>query len=321
MDKKILITGATGYLGNFLAEYFGKKGFQVVGIDIGDQPVKHIPNYKLIKCDVRDKAKMQEIFTKEKPTNVIHLAYLMDPLHDKKAEYEIDVVGSQNLLEVVNQTASVKQLIHFSSASIYGAHPDNKDWLKEQDELRPADYTYAIYKKLLEKWYDDFDKRDDLNLFTFRMCTAVGPSYYKPGGVVNSFIKAPISLLVGKNEFKAQFIHEDDVKALTEMVVNDPEIEGIYNLAPDSYATMRDLAKTYKKRAIRVPVWLLKGIFWILWNLRIARLTPAMAKLMAYSIVIDPHKLMKKFNYKYKYTTEEAFMDAAVKRGLWKVPR
>lgn len=321
MKKKILITGATGYLGNFLAEYFGGKGISVIGLGIEDQPVESIPNYQLIRCDVRDKARMQDIFDKEKPTHVIHLAYLMDPLHDKKAEYDIDVVGSQNLLEVVNKTASVKQLIHFSSASIYGGHPDNKDWLKEDDELRPDDYTYAVYKKLLEKWYDDFDKRDDLKLFTFRMCTAVGPSYYKPGGVVSSFIKAPISLLVGKKQFKAQFIHEDDVKALTELVMNDPEIEGVYNLAPDSYATMEDLAKNYKKRSIRVPVWLLRGIFWIVWNLRIARLTPAMAKLMAYSILIDPKKLMKKFNYKFKYTTEEAFLDAAVKRGLWKVTR
>lgn len=321
MKKKILITGATGYLGNFLSEYFGKKGIEVVGLGIEKQPVLKIPNYKLVKCDVRDKAKMKKIFDEEKPTHVIHLAYLMDPLHDKKTEYDIDVVGSQNVLEVANLTKSVKQLIHFSSASIYGAHPDNKDWIKEDDELRPADYTYAVYKKLLEEWYDKFKKRDDLKLFTFRMCTAVGPSYYKGGGIVSSFLKAPISILVGKLDFKAQFIHEDDVKSLTEMVINDPEIEGIYNLAPDSYVTMSDLAKNYKKRLIRIPLWLLKGIFLILWNLRIARLTPAIAKLMAYSIVVDPKKLMKKFNYKFKYTTKEAFMDAAVKRGLWKIKK
>jgi len=319
MKKKILITGATGYLGNFLAEYFGRKGVAVVGLGLEKQPVANIPNYKLKKCDVRDKAKMRKIFEEEKPTHVIHLAYLMDPLHDKKVEYDIDVVGSQNVLEVSNETSSVKQLIHFSSASIYGAHPDNKAWIKENDELRPADYTYAVYKKLLEEWYEKFNKRDDLKLFTFRMCTAVGPSYYKSGGVVSSLLKAPFSILVGKEDFRAQFIHEDDVKALTEMVVNDPEIEGIYNLAPDSYVTMSDLAKIYKKRLIRIPVWLLQGVFWILWNLKIARLTPAMAKLMAYSIVVDPKKLMKKFNYKFKYTTKEAFVDAAIKRGLCKM--
>ena len=42
----------------------------------------------------------------------------MDPIHDKKAEYDIDVNGSKYTLEIANETETVKQFILFSSASL-----------------------------------------------------------------------------------------------------------------------------------------------------------------------------------------------------------
>lgn len=314
-DKKILITGTSGYLGNFLAVYFGEKGIPVVGLDLKPHEViKDIPNFTFYDCDVRDKARMTEIFTKEKPTHVIHLAYLMDPIHDKKAEYDIDVVGSKNTLDVANETDTVKQFILFSSASIYGAHADNPEWLTESSPLRPRDYNYAIYKKKVEEYYNAFKHRDDLKIFTFRMCTAVGPSYYKPGGVVSTFKNAPFIIQVGSRKNAVQFIHEDDVKALVEKVVDDHEAEGIYNLGADTYSFVADLAKSQGKRMIKIPLFVFRNVFRFLWTLHIADLTPAMARLIAFPIAASPKKLMERYDYKFQYTTKEAFLDAVEKR-------
>jgi hypothetical protein len=115
---------------------------------------------------------------------------------------------------------------------------------------------------------------------------------------------------------RVQFIHEEDVKALFELVINDGSVEDTLNLAPDSYATTRELGECYKKKFIPLPLWLLRGIFWILWNLHLADLTPAIARLMAQGIIISPKKLMQKYNYIFKYTTKSAFIDAVEKRKI-----
>ncbi|MFC1615842.1 NAD-dependent epimerase/dehydratase family protein [Patescibacteria group bacterium] len=313
--KKILITGSSGYLGHFLAKHFAAKNIQVVGLDVAPHTVENdFDNFKFIKNDVRKFDQLYEILKKEKPSHVIHLAYLMEPNHDKKFEYDVDVKGSQNIFKAADQTNSVKQFLLFSSTSIYGAHKDNPEWLTEESPLRPADYTYAVHKRTVEEYYHSYSKRPDMKLVIVRMCTAVGPSYYKKGGVVSSLAKAPISIEIGSKQNAVQFIHEDDVKALVEKISEDYEVEDTFNLCPDSYATVKSLAKALKKRSIKIPLFLLKGIFWILWKLHLGDLTPAMAKLMAYSIVASPKKLMDHYNYKFQYTTKEALLDAVEKR-------
>jgi nucleoside-diphosphate-sugar epimerase len=314
--KKLLITGSSGYLGNFLAVHFANQGHKVVGLDIAAHPVvKDTPNFTFYKCDVRDKAKMLGIFQKEKPTHVIHLAYLMDPHHDAKFEYEVDVKGSQHTLECANETGSVIQFILFSSASIYGADKDNPVWFHEDFPLEPRDYTYAIHKKTIEGWYRAFQKRTEMKLVIMRMCTAVGPSYYKKGGVVSSLAGAPFMLQLGPRRNAVQFIHEEDVNALVEKIVNDSKVEDTFNLGPDSFVYSDKIAKALNKKVLPLPLFIMKTAFWLMWKLRLAAYTPAMAKLVAFPIAAHPKKIMEKYNYEFKYTTLEALMDAIEQRG------
>ncbi|MCK5615910.1 NAD(P)-dependent oxidoreductase [Candidatus Pacearchaeota archaeon] len=313
--KKILITGSTGYCGNFLAVHFGEKGIPVVGIDIVPHPVvKDTPNFKFIQADIRDRNKLREIFEEEKPSHVIHLAYLMDPHHDKKFEYDVDVMGSKYTFELANETKSVKQFILMGSASAYGAWKDNPEWIDEDHIFKPRDYNYGIYKKEIEEYYQSFDKREDMKLVVFRMCTAVGPSYYKPGGVVSSVSKAPFLINMLGGNMRVQFIHEYDVIDIFDKIIKDEKVEDTFNLAPDSYSDTKELGEYFNKKFIPIPEWLLRGAFFLLWHLRIANLTPAMARLMTHGITVSPKKLMKYLNYKFKYTTKEAFLDAVERR-------
>ena len=250
----------------------------------------------------------------ERPSHVIHLAFLMDPVHDTQYHHDVDVLGSKNTLEAANAAPSVKQFILMSSASAYGARPDNPDWITEDRPLAPLDYTYGIHKKEVEEYYNQYRRREDLRLVIFRMCTAVGPSYYKKGGGVSSVFHAPFMIDIKGGNGKVQFIHEDDVKAIFDKVVKDEWFEGLYNLAPNDFSSGKELGVLLKKKFVPVPLNLLKAVFWILWNLRLARLTPAHARMMAYGIVVSPEKLINTLGYTFIYNTREAFMDAVEKR-------
>ena len=310
---KILITGSSGYVGYIISKYFSEKGIDVVGLS---RKPNHAWNgndhFTFYPCDVTDKKKMEEIFHKEKPTHVIHLAFLMDPIHDTKREYEIDVKGSEYVMQVADSTPSVKQFMTYSSASAYGAWPDNPEWIPEEYPLRPRDYTYGIHKKEVEEYYNSFKKRKDMKMVILRMCTAVGPLYHKKGGVVSMLVHAPFLAQFAKKPFTVQFLHEDDLNALMDKIVYDTEIEGTFNFAPDSYSTLQELVP--KKKFISIPLSFMRGLIRVLWFLHIAPMRPSAITLSTYGINADPSKLMKRYNYTFKYSTLTAFQDTVKKR-------
>jgi len=304
---KLVITGSSGFVGNFLAKHFSENGIEVVGLDVNKLDFQDYENFRFVKCDVRDSAQVSAIFRKEKFSHVIHLAYLMSPQHDKKFEFDVDVNGSKNVFDAANSSVSVKQFIHFSSASIYGGWKDNPLWISEEHQIRPREWVYAQNKKIVEEYIFKM-RRKDLRIVNFRMCTAAGPSYFKGGGLVNTLVKAPVWIkLDGKDTFM-QFIHEDDVNTIVDLVINDKKIDGVFNLAPDSYASAKKMSVN-AKFCLPFPKFLFKIIFFVLWHLRLSPASPTSVDLVAHSIVISPKKLMKKYGYRFKFSTMDAFLD------------
>jgi UDP-glucose 4-epimerase len=309
---RVLITGSSGYVGRVLSKHLSEKGVKVIGIDV--EPNNDLVNdhFNFIECDVTDKERVEKIFKENKPTHIIHLAYLMNPIHNKKREHEIDVNGSKNIFKAALETSSVIQFVQMSSTSAYGGWPGNKLWIKETAPLRPRGYRYGINKKEVEEYMEYFRKRINIKLVILRMCTAVGPSYHKKGGVVSLLAKTPILTKINNRYAEVQFIHEDDLTAIFDLILNDPKMEGTFNLAPDSYATTRELSKA--KIALPVPLFLMKGITSLLWALHLASMRAPAIELSTYGIVADPRKLMKRLNYRFKYGTKEAYFDTVEKR-------
>lgn len=64
---------------------------------------------------------------------MVHLAFIMAVTHNRKKAYDIDVNGTRNVLKACDKT---KKIIAVSSTSVYGAHPDNPEWLTEDRPLR-----------------------------------------------------------------------------------------------------------------------------------------------------------------------------------------
>ena len=307
---RLAITGSNGYVGNFLSQYFSDKGVHVVGIDLSsDKRQQSFLNFKFCKCDVRNETLLRQIFSDEKITHVIHLAYLMEPQHNRSFEDDVDINGSIAVFRAAHNCLSVKQFVHFSSASIYGGWKNNPLWISEEHPLRPRDWVYAINKKKVEEFYFSFSRRKDLKLVNLRMCTAIGHSYFKKGGVVKTLYSSPLGLLLDCKDTLLQFIHEDDVKRLIELILNDKSVDGTFNLAPDSYASTRKLSP--KRLFIPFPKKLFKFIISIWWNLRLIGISPTSVNLVAHGIVVSPKKLMKKYDYEFLHSTKSAY-DATV---------
>lgn len=143
-NKRVLVTGHTGFKGSWLSIWLHEMGAEVVGV--GLEPYSEKDNYVLsgigekIKADIRadicDGQKMKEIFAEYQPEIVFHLA--AQPLVRLSYEipvetYETNVMGSINIMEAARGTDSVKVMVMITTDKCY----ENKEQIWGYREEEP----------------------------------------------------------------------------------------------------------------------------------------------------------------------------------------
>lgn len=135
-NKNILITGADGFIGNFLVRFFLYLNNQLnykINILMMVGP-RYIPNFKISKILKRNKVKVikkdltEKIKIKEKIDYVFHLASITSPafISDNPVQsLKINILGTLNILEAF-RIKKIKKFIYFSSSAIYGI-PDREN--------------------------------------------------------------------------------------------------------------------------------------------------------------------------------------------------
>lgn len=311
---KVLITGSSGSFGTVIVKSLIGKKIHVIGIDIRDNNINgHVEYFKFYKCSVTDKDSLRSIFSREKPDRVIHFACTFNRVRNLQKEYENDVGGSKNILEISNKTPSVKQLIFSSSALAYGGNRDNPSWLNEMHPLRPGKLRYGFNKKVIEGIFTEASVREDLHINLVRVCTVVGPDFIKPASVVYILLKWSW-LPEFYKENRVQFLHTEDFISLINLIINDDQIKGIYNIAPDTYSVVKELFPD--KKYFKLPVFVVTGFLSVLYNLRIFNLQPSGINNSIYAILLDPGKIVSRYNYKFRFTSSEAFAEAGINNAI-----
>ncbi|WP_339060522.1 CDP-glucose 4,6-dehydratase [Tepidibacillus marianensis] len=142
-DKTVLVTGHTGFKGSWLSIWLNELGANVVGYAL--DPYTEKDNFVLsnlsdkiinIRADIRDSVKLQETFDEYQPDIVFHLA--AQPLvrlsyEFPKETYEINVMGTLNILECIRNSSSTKVGIMITTDKCY----DNKEQLWGYRESDP----------------------------------------------------------------------------------------------------------------------------------------------------------------------------------------
>lgn len=318
MSKKILITGASGYLGSQLVEHLSSlqtEDIEIVATDLRERKW-NITHHKatFFKADLCTH-EVSDLILKVKPDVVVHLAAIVDPPKGMtgKTMHEIEVGGTQRILEACTEVNTQKVIIT-SSGAAYGYYADNPQWLKETDKLRGnEDMPYPYHKRLVEEMLAEYkSKNPALKQLIFRGSTILGDTTQNQ--ITALFHKKNVMGVKGTDTPFVIIWDKDLVACLSSGIFNDKE--GIYNIAGDGFITLKEMAKLMNKSFIQLPPHIIKKGIQLLKMFGATRYDPKQVRFVQFRPVLDNGKLKSEYGYTPKKSSKEVFIYYAKANGL-----
>ncbi|MFX0182707.1 MAG: NAD-dependent epimerase/dehydratase family protein [Candidatus Hodarchaeota archaeon] len=308
MSKVLAITGIASYIGRHLIPYLNSSNMQIdqfIGLDIRTISFPSEIPFSFYKCDIQNN--FSKILEEYGVTDLIHLAWTVNPVHNVKKAYHVDIEGTKNTLEQAFK-AKISYFLYTSSTLCYGAFPDNPYPLTENDKLRGnKSFHYSYHKALAEQLLDKFEKSHNMKIGRIRPSPILSgdlQSYVSEilRGGWRTFFLLPYS----NKDTPVQFLHmKDALKGFQIML--ERRLIGPFNLAPDYDVKIGEIPELLQVRGLQIPLRVLKGILWFQWKLRLSEVPPAYLDFVAYPFVVSNHKL-KAQGFKPEYTTKEALL-------------
>ncbi len=314
----VLVTGAAGYVGRLCVAALARRRDDLsalVALDwVESDPADRLQGVVYEQGDICD-PNLKQLFATHGIDTVVHLASIVRAPKGAPADlaYRVDVLGTQNVLEAC-EAVNAKRLIVTSSGAAYGYHPDNPEWLDEEDPLRGNDeFEYSKHKRIVEnmlaKWREE---RPELKQIVFRPGTIVGPDVHSP---VTDLFEKPVILGIVGSKSPFVFIWDQDLVACLVDAVFSKKV-GVFNQAGDGALTPREIAKMLNKPYVPLPASLVKGLLFVLKSLGLTENGPERVKFLRYRPVLSNRRLKEEYGYVPQLSSREAFELYARARGL-----
>lgn len=314
MQKHVLITGGSGFLGVYLARKFLKEGWTITLYDISPLDAKDIiGKVKFVQGDIRNRKLLNKAFTTV--THVVHAAAALPIQRSKQKIFSVNIDGTRNVLEA-SVKHSITRLVFISSTAVYGVPKHLPE--TEESPLDPIG-LYGQSKVKGEQLCQEYrDKGLDVTII--RPKTFLGPERL---GVFTLWFEAIYSghrlFILGNGKNKYQLLAVSDVaeaiyKALTAEAKNE-----LFTLGAKEFQTWRkDLRFVIRSEKSRskitgLPVLPTQLILQLLELLHLSPLAAWHYKTMP----VDSYVSIEKAERLLKWTPKKSNQDLLLESYLW----
>ncbi len=223
---KSLITGISGFVGNYLKQRLLSLGNDVFGID------HNCHDKDTFQADITDKDKLSSIIKDVQPDEIYHLAGIANVAHDKMSEYyTVHALGTLNLYEAVQKAGINPKILYVSTSNVYGIVSEKHQPITENQPLVPANH-YGASKAAGEMISYKYIA-DGLNIVITRSFNHTGPgqseSFIIPKLVRAFALKQP-ALELGITHTKRDFTDVRDVVRAYHILVQKARSGDVYNV-------------------------------------------------------------------------------------------
>ncbi|WP_294379344.1 CDP-glucose 4,6-dehydratase, partial [uncultured Clostridium sp.] len=201
-NKRVLVTGHTGFKGTWLCKMLNSIGAIVIGYSLN--PVTEPSLFELIGIgkdiisiigDIRDFNKLNQVFEKYEPEIVFHLAaqpIVIESYNDPLYTYETNVMGTVNVLECIRNNKCVKSFLNITTDKVY----KNNEWewgYRENEPLGGYD-PYSNSKSCSEfvtySYKNSFFNEKHIAVSTARAGNVIGGGDFSPNRIIPDCIRA-----------------------------------------------------------------------------------------------------------------------------------
>lgn len=336
---KLFITGGSGYVGAMLADQFAGREDVSSILLLDKEPFSdllenhpHKSKISFIQANLGN-ADWQEKVKAFAPDVIVHTAWQIREMYgNRKTQWNWNVDGSDHVFDLAFSLPTVKKLIYFSTVSSYAAYSSNSidHYFTEEEPFRKSDYLYAEEKRVVEEHlkakYEASAHKPQV--FIVRPAAITGPrgrfmrvrfglqaalSGQLKKGIIQRTISTLVSFVPVTPKWLRQFIHEDDVANIVELLAFTP-VKGeyeIFNICPPGAPVLgKDMAEAVKKKTLPVPPWLVRIAFFFFWHGTRGRVPTSKGgwKSYSYPIAVDGSKLTRHAGYQYLYPSKDAFV-------------
>lgn len=272
-NKKVLVTGHTGFKGSWICLWLEQMGAEVCGYSL---PSPTNPNHfdelnlktNSVIADIRDQKKLDETFEEFRPDIVFHLA--AQPLvrysyENPDETFETNVMGSLRIYEAIRKSSTVKALVTITTDKVYHNDESGRAY-HEEDRLGGKD-PYSASKaamELLTSSYihsffnlNEYKKTHNVLVAPVRAGNVIGGGDWAKDRLIPDIVKAsiadkPVVIRSPKSTRPWQHVLESLSGYLllgAELLRENVDICGPYNFGPsvDEEITVEEVVKFLKK--------------------------------------------------------------------------
>ena len=318
--KRILVTGAAGYIGGMLVDRLLElfPDAHIIGIDLLPQPTDRAwPSHRVswIQADLATNDWQAAAQSDGAIDAVVHCAFrIRTPLGKESAYRKNNCDAAHNTFVFAFENAR-QSLVYLSTVSSYGARKENIGrLLTESDPLLESKNPYGIHKKLIEEDLASLikEKNPTLPITVLRLNSVTGPrgQHLSSKFGLITFLKKLLPFVIELNPHWArQFVHEDDVvdAIIASLNRTSPPVVAQYNIAPRQFLEVADIARILHKKILRLPPWTMRIALAILWPITGGKLVPpGAADGLIYPINVNGSAIEKDLGFVYHYTAQQA---------------
>jgi UDP-glucose 4-epimerase len=290
-------------------------GKRVVGLDL-NVPRRLEGRIRFQRVDLTEPTAdslVAEILEKERCEAVLHAAFFTDPYPEPEYAHELEVIGSLHMMNAA-AAAGVGKLVVMSSAQVYGAYPDNPNFLTEDHPLRAHPEAHAVRDRAeMEGLLALFAARHpNMVVTSLRPCWVIGPDY--ESAVTRHLERGRVTTLLGYDPL-LQLLHEDDLLRAVELTF-ERDAPGPINLAGEGVLPLSTLLRLAGKRPWPLPHPLVHRLGYLESISRTGDPPEAFYDFLRFLWVVDTSRARDLLDFQPGYTTKEAWMSFVVSRRL-----
>jgi nucleoside-diphosphate-sugar epimerase len=245
-DNRVLVTGATGFLGGWLVNRLSADGVPVRALarrPDRDRYIKDLPHVEIVQGDITDGARMQEVI--QRCSVVYHVAAALGGNIDHQRR--VNVGGTRTVAEAA-ASVGVRRIVHVSTIAVYGYR--NRADVTEDTPFDPGHDPYNITKAEAETALREVCAAHGLEYTIIRPGMIYGPRSNTWTRIMFRLARRKPTIFIGDGSGSAYPIHVDDVVDLMTVLASHDATPGeAFNCTPDPSPTWRDFLGAYSRLA------------------------------------------------------------------------